>query len=104
MRTLLCALAGDAPNSHTEPQGAYLVPLVRPDGSRVVAGGELDRCEDPSALGVEASTVSGAGEPGAQLCLAQAARLSGVPSQSVPPCCRPRGTHRRQTEHETRSG
>ena len=104
MRSLVGALPGAAAAGSPEPEGAYLVPLIRPDGSRLLTGAELDRCEEARSLGVEASAVSASGEPDDQLSVAEAARLSGVTSRYIRYMCRAWEDHQSQIEADLRGG
>ncbi len=104
VRALVTALTGAPSSAPEEPEGAYLVPVVRHDGSRVVGGAELDRCEDARSLGVEANTVRTAGAPDDQLSIAEAARLSGVTSQYLRSLCRAWEDRRSQIERELATG
>lgn len=101
---LVAALTGSPYSGSDEPEGAYLVPVVRADGSRVVAGPELDRCEDARSVGVEAGTVRSGGALDDQLSIAEAARLSGVTSQYLRSLCRAWEDRRSQIESELSKG
>jgi conjugative relaxase-like TrwC/TraI family protein len=98
------ALTGCPSATPDEPGGAYLVPIVRPDGSRVVTGAELDRCEDARSVGVEASAVSAGGQPDDQLSVTEAARLAGVTARYIRYVCRAWENHRSQIESDLASG
>jgi hypothetical protein len=80
--------ARDDPAGVPEPEGSYLVPHVEPDGSRWVAGSELDHCEQARAVGVRPEEVAGGGEGGDQFSVAEAARLAGVTAQYLRGLCR----------------
>ena len=103
-RSLVGALTGATAAGSPEPEGAYLVPLIRPDGSRLVTSAELDRCEEARSLGVEASAVSASGEPDDQLPVAEAARLSGVTSRYIRYMCRAWEDHRSQIGSDLSAG
>lgn len=62
----------------TEPGGAYLVPVIDPDGTRWVSEAELSRCQQARDEGASADQVRSLGAPGDQLPISEAARLSGV--------------------------
>lgn len=103
-RTLVAALTRSAPAGADDPEGAYLVPIVRADGSRVVTGAELDRCEDARSVGVESSAVSAGGEPDDQLSVTEAARLAGLTSRYIRYVCRAWEDHRSQIESDLAAG
>lgn len=71
-----------------EPDAAFAVPIVDPDGSRWITQAELDRVDEARSRGVAPDTVAAAGDPDDQLSIAHAARLSGLTSQYLRSLCR----------------
>ncbi len=85
----VCALLGtEVPAMTTEFDGAYLAPVVDPDGTRWISERELQRCEAARAAGRDPEAVAAAGDPGDILTLAEAARIAGVSAQYLRSVCK----------------
>ena len=85
----LCTLLGtETPRVTTEFDGAYLAPVVDPDGTRWISEREVQRCEAGRAAGPDPETAVAAGDPDDILALAEAARVAGVSAQYLRSLCK----------------
>ena len=97
-------LIGAVTRQFSQPGGAYLVPLVEDDGSRLVRASELARCSHARDTGVDPEEIRSLGTPDDQLGLAEAARLVGVTNRYLRGLARYHEEHRDEIERSLAAG
>jgi conjugative relaxase-like TrwC/TraI family protein len=90
--------------SAIDPQGSFLVPVIKADGSRWVGEAELRRCEEARAVGADPDEIAAGGGAADQLSLSQAARLSGVTTRYLRGLCRRYQDNRAEIEGAVADG
>jgi conjugative relaxase-like TrwC/TraI family protein len=87
-----------------QPPGSYLVPFIDPDGTRWVRGGELDRCTNARAAGVDPGDLRELGNCDDLIGLAEAARLVGLTKQYLRGLARHHEDHRNEIDSSLAAG